>query len=159
MGEKIMKLRAVPESDAPSQRRLAPWWVGPVFAVGALALIPWMAYLGVTLPSTERISERTAWIGFDVGLMIMLGLTAVLAQRRSVRLAHASMATATMLVVDAWFDIFTSGGGSALMQSLQLAVVELSLAGVCVWISLHAGTVAWRAIAAPADGSRDNADA
>jgi hypothetical protein len=131
-------------------RRLAPWWVGPVFGIGALSLIPWMAYLGVTLPSTERISERTAWIGFDVGLMIMLGLTAILAHRHSIRLAQASMATATMLVVDAWFDIFTSGGGSALAQALQLAVVEVALAGVCVWISLHAGTVAGRAMIATA---------
>jgi hypothetical protein len=139
----------------PSAIRLAPWWVGPVFAIGALALIPWMVYLGVTLPSTERISERTAWIGFDVGLMAMLGLTAVLAHRRSVRLAHASMATATMLAVDAWFDIFTSGGGSALVQALQLAVVEFSLAGLCVWISLHAGTLAWRAVAAAADARAD----
>jgi hypothetical protein len=120
------------------RRRIAPWWVGPVFGLGALALIPWMAYLGMTLPSTERIPERTAWIGFDVGLMIMLGLTGLLAHRRSIRLAQASMATATMLVVDAWFDIFTSGGGSALTQALQLAVVEVALAAVCVWISLHA---------------------
>jgi hypothetical protein len=139
----------------PSAIRLAPWWVGPVFALGALALIPWMAYLGATLPSTERISERTAWIGFDVGLMAMLALTAVLAHRRSIRMAHASMATATMLVVDAWFDIFTSGGGSALAQALQLSVVELALAGLCVWISLHAGSLAWRAVTAAGETDRD----
>ncbi|HEY2792277.1 MAG TPA: hypothetical protein VGJ28_07980 [Micromonosporaceae bacterium] len=125
-------------TDGPAHRRIAPWWVGPVFGLGALALIPWMAYLGVTLPSTERISERTAWIGFDCGLMIMFILTGFLAHRHSIRLAQASMATATMLVVDAWFDIFTSGGRSALMQSLQLAVLEVGLAAVCVWISLHA---------------------
>lgn len=125
--------------------RLAPWWVAPVFGIAALSLIPWMAYLGVTLPSTTMISERTAWIGFDIGLMIMLGLTAVLALRHNARVAQTSMATATMLAVDAWFDVFTSGHGAALTQALQLSVLEIGLAGVCVWISLRASSAARRA--------------
>ena len=54
------------------------------------------------------------------------------------------MATATMLAVDAWFDIFTSGGGAALTQALQLSVLEVGLAGVCVWISLRASSAARR---------------
>jgi hypothetical protein len=145
-GETIMSAQAqrpFGSQAARASRRLAPWWVAPVFGVAALSLVPWVAYLGATLPSTARISERTAWIGFDIGLMGLLALTAVLALRRNARVAQASMATATM--VDAWFDIFTSGGGAALTQALQLSVLEVGLAGVCVWISLRASAAARRA--------------
>lgn len=125
--------------------RFTPRWTAPVFALAAVSLVPWVTYLGITLPDTTTISERTAWVGFDIGLMLMLALTAVLAVRHSARVAQTSMATATMLVVDAWFDIFTSGG-SGLTQALQLGVLEVSLAAVCVWISLRAGSAARRAL-------------
>jgi hypothetical protein len=123
-------------------KRLVPRWVGPVFTLGALALIPWVAYLGASLPTTVRVSERTAWIGFDIGLMAMFALTAVLAYRHSARVAQAATATATMLVVDAWFDIFTSGRGAALALALELGVLEVACAAACVWISLRANRAA-----------------
>lgn len=128
-------------AQSAALRRLVPRWVGPIFALGALALIPWVAYLGVSLPATVRVAERTAWIGFDIGLMAMFALTAVLAHRRSPRVAQAATATATMLLVDAWFDIFTSGGGAALVQALQLGVVEVVCAAACIWISLRAASI------------------
>jgi hypothetical protein len=137
-------LSEVALAEVIALKRLVPRWVWPVFALGAIALIPWVAYLGVSLPSTARVSERTAWIGFDVGLMLMFALTAVLAYRHNPRVAQAAAATATMLVVDAWFDIFTSGGGAALQSALQLAVVEVSCAAACIWISLRANKAALR---------------
>ena len=143
---------SVPVQSAPLMR-FAPWWAGPIFAVAAVALIPWITYLGVTLPSTTVISEKTAWVGFDIGLMGLLALTAVLALRHNARVAQASMATATMFFVDAWFDIFTSHGGAALTQALQLAVLEVTMAGVCVWISLRASAAARREAIVPAPQS------
>ncbi len=137
----IADAQAQAVAQALALRRLVPRWVGPIFALGALALIPWVAYLGVSLPATVRVAERTAWIGFDIGLMAMFALTAVLAHRRSVRVTQAATALATMLVVDAWFDIFTSGGGAALGQALQLGVVEVVCAAACIWISLRAGSI------------------
>jgi hypothetical protein len=140
LSDAISVTQAQAVAQALALKRLVPRWVGPIFALGALALIPWVAYLGVSLPATVRVAERTAWIGFDIGLMAMFALTAVLAHRRSPRVAQAASATATMLVVDAWFDIFTSGGGAALTQALQLGVVEVACAAACIWISFRAGS-------------------
>ena len=127
--------------DQQEPMRPAPGWVAPVFVFLALLLIPWIGYLAATLPHSARVDDWTAWVGFDILLMIMLALTAFLAWRGAVRVALAATATATLLVVDAWFDVFTSGGGRELVQALLLSIVELSLAGVCVWIALHAATV------------------
>jgi hypothetical protein len=121
--------------------RPVPGWVAPGFAIAAIATVPWIAYLALTLPQTVRLYDRTAWIGFDVGLVIMLSLTAFLAWRGQLRVALAAIATATMLVVDAWFDVLTSKHGADLVTALVLAVVELSIAAVCVWIALHAASV------------------
>ena len=48
------------------------------------------------------------------------------------------MATATLLVVDAWFDILTSHRGEELAVAITMAlVVELPLAALCL-------VIAWR---------------
>ena len=46
-----------------------------------------------------------------------------------------------MLVVDAWFDVLTSRRGADQLMALALAVVEIGLAVVCVWIAFHAVSV------------------
>ena len=76
--------------------------------------------------------------GFDVLLMLTLASTAYFALRRSRYLATAATATATLLVVDAWFDVLTTPGVQRI-ESIALAVfVELPLASVCIWLSWHA---------------------
>jgi hypothetical protein len=129
------------QRDQQAPIRPVPGWVAPAFAVFAILLVPWIGYLAVTLPYTTRVHDRTAWVGFDILLMLMLAVTAFLAWRGVARVALAATATATMLVVDAWFDVFTARGGADLVQALVLSVVELSLAGVCMWIALHAASV------------------
>lgn len=121
--------------------RTAPRWVAPGFAFAAIVTVPWIVYLAFSLPRTERVHERAAWVGFDIGLVIMLGLTAFLAWRGRPKVALAATATATMLVVDAWFDVLTSRSGTDQAMALALSVVEIGLAIVCVWIALHAVSV------------------
>jgi hypothetical protein len=123
-------------------RGAVPWWVAPAFAVCAVILVPWIGYLATTLPNTARVHDRTPWVGFDIGLMIMLAVTAFLAWRGSPRVSFAATATATMLIVDAWFDITTARRTVDLVQALITSVVELSLAAVCLWIAYHATSVA-----------------
>jgi hypothetical protein len=127
--------------DQSEPIRPVPRWVAPAFALLAISLVPWIGYLAVSLPYTTRVHDRTAWVGFDIMLMIMLALTAFLAWRGIARVALAATATATMLVVDAWFDVFTSARAADLVHALLLSVVELSLAAVCLWIALHAASV------------------
>ncbi|MFE9201689.1 hypothetical protein [Micromonospora sp. NPDC007230] len=116
-----------------------PRWVAPTFAVLALLTLPWIGYLALTLPRHAVIVHyRAAWVGFDLGLTAMLALTAVQAYRGHRQVALAASATATMLVVDAWFDVITTPAGPDLALSVLLAaLVELPLAAVCVWIARH----------------------
>lgn len=113
-------------------------WAGPLFALFSLILLPWTIYLGETLPSRQLSPNYdTAWAGFDVILLVALASTAYFALRRSRYLSTAATATATLLVVDAWFDVLTTPSAQR-PESIVLAVlVELPLAAVCTWLSLH----------------------
>ena len=91
-------------------------------------------------------NNDAAWGGFDVLLMLTLASTAYFALRRSRYLATAATATATLLVVDAWFDVLTTPGVQRI-ESIALAVfVELPLASVCIWLSWHAQQLEQRRI-------------
>ena len=127
-----------PENDVLVDEARIVRWTGPMFALFSLILLPWTIYLGESLP-TRQLSAHydAAWAGFDVILMVALACTAYFALRRSRHLATAATATATLLVVDAWFDVLTTPSGQ-LAESILLAVaVELPLAAVCMWLSLH----------------------
>jgi len=111
-------------------------WAGPAFVICSLVLIPWTAYLGYSLPS-RQVSRHynIAWVGFDVLELIALGTTGFFALRRSRYLALAAAAAATLLVVDAWFDIVTSPRRQVPMAIALAVLVELPLAAVCAWLS------------------------
>jgi hypothetical protein len=117
--------------------RNVPAWVVPLFAVGAVVLLPTIVLLVVVLPSTHQ-SEHwdVAWSGFDVMLALMLLAVAVTAWRRSAWLEAAAAAAATLLFVDAWFDVLTASSRSELIVALVEAVfVELPLALLCLWLT------------------------
>ncbi len=117
--------------------------LGVVFTALALCLVPWTVYLAVELP--ERAVARhydLAWTGFDIALVLLLAGTAWTAHHRSRFFALTATATATLLVVDAWFDVVTSAPGGEQLVAVMLAVlVELPLALLCAWWALHAQDV------------------
>jgi hypothetical protein len=131
-------------ADREPDDRTVPRWVAPAFLVAVLVILPWTGYLAATLPRTARIYDRTAWVGFDIALAILLGLTSLLAWRGRPRVALAAVATATMLVMDAWFDVLTSRRGIDRDVAIAMAVAELTLAGICLWIAFHAAAVTRR---------------
>jgi hypothetical protein len=118
-----------PENAVLTDETRVVRWTGPLFALFSLVLVPWTIYLALSLPGTQMSANyNAAWAGYDVLLMLALGGTAYFALRRSRYLATAATATATMLVVDAWFDVLTTPGVRRL-ESIGLAVVvELPLA-------------------------------
>jgi hypothetical protein len=126
--------------------RPVPRWIAPVFALLAVVTIPWTVYLAVTLPEDIRTRNyRIAWVGFDIGLVLLLLLTAILAYRGQRHMVMTATATATALVIDAWFDVVTSPGGSDLMVAVATALFgELPLTGLCVWIALQVDRVVAR---------------
>ena len=101
-------------------------------------LVPWTIYLGFTLPDRQLSPHyNVAWVGFDIMLAIALGFTGYFSLRHSRYLALSAAAAATLLVVDAWFDVMTSPRGE-IMQAILLAVlIELPLAAICGWLSYH----------------------
>lgn len=82
-----------------------------VTGVGALVLIPWTIYLSVTLRDRHRVTQwGTAWVGFDILLVVMLALSAWAAWRRRLVAVVFLTAAAVLLLIDAWFDVMLSWG-------------------------------------------------
>ena len=120
-------------------------WAGPAFLLCSVVLIPWTAYLALSLPSRQVSSHyNVAWVGFDVLLLVTLGATGFFALRRSRYLALTSASAATLLVVDAWFDVLTSPGRQVIGSIVLAVVIELPLAGMCAWLSYQTEHLAQR---------------
>ena len=101
-----------------------------LYTVGAAILLPWIVYLAVTLPRRNLDHHyRAAWVGFDVFLVVVIVRTAYMAFRVDQRVQFPATATATLLFVDAWFDVTTSSGRGQMLEALVLAAcIELPAA-------------------------------
>ena len=117
-----------------------PRWVVPLFAVSAIALAPWIVFLVRVLPSRDEAAHwDIAWGGFDVAMALLLLAVALAAWRRSPWLEGAATATATLLFVDAWFDVLTSSSRTQLAVAILSAVLmELPLAVLCLVLARDA---------------------
>ena len=111
--------------------------IGVLFAAAALVLVPWVVFLVRALPSQHRSAHwDVAWGGFDIALALLLVGVAVAAWRRSPWLEGAATAAATLLFVDAWFDVLTASSRSELVIAIvEAAVVELPIAVVCLLLA------------------------
>ena len=108
-------------------------WLVRLIAVSAAVLLPWAAYLALSLPAS--VSARhwpVAWTGLDVVMAAGLAATAWLAIRRDRRMAFPAVSTATLLLVDAWFDVCTAPGGGPLLMALADMGVEVAEAAGCL---------------------------
>ncbi|OJF80835.1 hypothetical protein [Nocardia seriolae] len=101
---------------------------------GCIALIPWIVYLGFSLPAEYHARHWSmAWIGFDILLVLMMATTAYLGWRRRVALILPAFGTGLLLLVDVWFDIVTADAGdmwvsigTAILGEVPLAVLQIS---------------------------------
>jgi hypothetical protein len=118
----------------------AQGWVVPLFALAAVLLVPVVVLLVIVLPSTHRAAHwDIAWAGFDVILALLLLALAVAAWRRSPWLEGAATAAATILFIDAWFDVLTSSTQTEFVLALAEAVlVELPLGVLCLLLARNA---------------------
>jgi hypothetical protein len=136
----------LPPTGLPPTRpqvRPVPGWVGPVFMVLALGTVPWTVHLAVMLPKHASTNNyRDAWVGFNIGLIGLLLLTAILGYRGSRYVEMATTATATALLIDAWFDVMTAPGTSDLVVALLTALLgELPMAALCLWTARNVDRV------------------
>ena len=106
-----------------------------VFWAAGLCLLPWIAVLGMTLPDAVQAEHwRLAWTGFDAAEAFGLLVTAWLLGRGDPRTPFAAIATATLLLADAWFDVVTAGDD--VVFSLLMAGLEVPLALACLSVAL-----------------------
>ncbi len=103
--------------------------VRTIVTVGAVVLVPWTAYLAVTLPRrTVTDHWRGAWVGFDVLVMVVLGATAWFGWRRRQLVLVGLVASSVLLACDAWFDVMLTRGPDRVLSVLTAVLVELPLA-------------------------------
>ena len=69
---------------------------------GAVALVPWVLYVSLTLPvQYEAHNWRYTWVGFDLFLAALMALTAYCGWRRKQVVMPLSFATGVLLACDA----------------------------------------------------------
>jgi hypothetical protein len=126
-------------SAPPAEDRLLPRWAPALFVALTVALIPWTVWLYIDLPDRTRANHwAAAWVGFDLALALVLGLTGLNILRRSPWTLVTASAAGTMLLVDAWFDTLTANSTWDLAVALVMALgAEVPLAILCFWIALN----------------------
>jgi hypothetical protein len=112
-----------------------------VFGAAAALLVAWTAVLGSVLRTQASVANWSlAWVGLDLAEAVTLLSCAVLIRRRSPLLSPVAAASATLIVVDAWFDVLTSANDRHWYVSVALAlIVEIPGAVIC-------GLISWRSI-------------
>ncbi|MFJ2909509.1 hypothetical protein ACIO8F_08775 [Streptomyces sp. NPDC087228] len=113
---------------------------GGLLVACGLALLPWLYVLATGLPATATATHwPVAWVGLDALEALGLIATGLLAARGDRRHALAAAATATLLVVDAWFDTTTAAPGGDFATAVAMALgAELPLAALCGRLALRA---------------------
>ena len=103
------------------------------FFTAAAVTIPWTAYLAVTLPSHYSAHHYwLGWSGFNAALVVVLVVTGRSLLRSDFAVHRYAAVAATMLTVDAWFDVLNAATkADKLVAAGMAALVELPLAYVC----------------------------
>ncbi|MEV7155539.1 hypothetical protein AB0N77_13160 [Streptomyces misionensis] len=125
-----------PEEPRPARGMRRAGWL--LVACG-LALLPWLYVLATGLPATATAAHwPLAWVGLDALEVLGLIATGLLAARGDRRHALPATATATLLVVDDWFDTTTAAPGGNFATAVAMALgAELPLAALCGRLALR----------------------
>lgn len=108
--------------------RITRLWV---MITSTLVLIPWIAYLAITLPPTYDAQHwRVTWVGLDVLLLALTATTVILGLLRRQLVVLTAFATGTLLVSDAWFDVMTASPTDRIGSILAALLVELPIAAL-----------------------------
>ena len=117
-------------------------------ALGAFIETGWIIFLSIRLPRHYVANHwDLAWIGLDSAQVVFLLLTAWAAWRQRALLIIFSTTTATLFIIDAWFDV-TTARYRDLGASLLSLCIELPSAVFLLWMSRRSArrlTKAWLA--------------
>jgi hypothetical protein len=133
LAQALASLNARSVMPTPLSQRRRRFLIAACLA-GVLLLSIWIGVLEIKLPRDYRAGGwRAAWVGFDVGLLLVLAATAWAAWRRRQILIVCLVVLATLLCCDAWFDITLDWGTRGFMVSvLSAALIELPLTVVAL---------------------------
>jgi hypothetical protein len=119
-------------------------WIFVIMGGVAIALLPWTAYLSVTLPSRHESAHwDIVWPGLDIGIALVVAATVVALFRSSGYVPIFATAAGTLLLCDAWFDTLTSNGGDELAwAAVEAVLAEVPLALFCFWLAIDVESLA-----------------
>ena len=108
-----------------------------IATLGGLGL--WMVHLALDLPSTYRAENwDIAWVGFDAVMFFSIAITAWGMIKHHPISIVAAIVTATLLVVDCWFDMNTSQEGLDFRSALIAGLIfQLPLAIALIRFSMR----------------------
>lgn len=117
-----------------------PTWAARVYAMLAIVLVPWTAYLGESLPRHHLSSHwDVSWAGLDIGLTVAMLATGLCAYMNSMWLVITATTAGSFLMLDAWFDVLSEHSGGLFHQALLSAFLfEIPLALMSYSLAAHA---------------------
>ena len=126
-------------AHAGDRPRTAGRRLGFIFTAAGLVTVPWVFYLGASLPiAAEDAHWALGWVGLDSCEALALFATGLLLLRADNRCALTATATAALLLIDAWFDITSATPGSELATAIVMAVcAEIPIAVTCAALALR----------------------
>ncbi|MBW4030172.1 MAG: hypothetical protein HIU57_05770 [Acidobacteria bacterium] len=114
------------------------WSLLRLLILGALAEGVWTVYVGIDLPRHYVANHwDVAWVGLDVAQIIMLAGTAWAGWRRTNLMVVFATSAATLLMIDAWFDVTTARRGDQVQGIVLAGLVEVPSALILTWVALR----------------------
>ncbi|MEU9127019.1 hypothetical protein AB0D08_02690 [Kitasatospora sp. NPDC048540] len=143
-------LRSALDAREPAIRRRLP----VALRAAAVLLLPWIVVLALTAKGhfgARNLSN--SWVWLDLIEVTALLLLAALVRRRHRATSPIASATAVLLFMDAFFDLWSAHRGAPLLTAQVLAYCA-ELPSVLVLVVLSWYSLAWAAAPARADLQR-----
>jgi hypothetical protein len=110
----------------------------PVEGRTARLEVLWTVYLALRLPPHYVANHwALAWVGFDIGQIVLMLLSAWTAWRRRAMFIIYSSMLATLFIIDAWFDVTTARRGDAGFSKLSAGLLEIPFAVLLLWAAVR----------------------
>ena len=101
-------------------------------------MFPWLVVLAMSLPGSARAAHwSVAWVGLDAMEGVGLLVTGWLLIRRDERYSQTAAITATLVLVDAWFDVTTASGPAVITAVVMAVCVEIPAALLCATVAVR----------------------